>query len=148
THYYNLAAAADLEKLAWAEARRLADTCAIDEATFQREREVVRNELRQRTATPDGELLRVVHASVIPPGHAYARSVGGDDHQIAAITLADACAFKKRYYVPERATMVISGPITPDDIAKRVLPHVTTIAARPGGPLVSVAPLALSGKKV
>jgi zinc protease len=148
THYRALANRSELEKLIWIEARRLADECPTDATAFQREREVVRNEMRQRRATPDGEIERVVREALYPPGHAYARDVGGDDAQLASITLADVCAFKKQYYVPGRASLILAGGIGNNDIQQLVVPWMAPVPARQGAPLVAVAPLTFTGKTV
>jgi zinc protease len=148
THYRALANRSELEKLIWIEARRLADECPIDATAFQREREVVRNEMRQRRATPDGEIERVVREALYPAGHAYARDVGGDDAQLASITLADICAFKKQYYVPGRASLILAGGIGSNDIKQLVVPWMAPVPVRQGGPLAAVAPSMFTGKIV
>ena len=79
-------------------------TIAHDE--FLREREVVRNEIRGGSSADD-YVLQLVEAALYPQGHAYQRLVGGNDQQIASASLADACDFMKKYYAPERATIVI-----------------------------------------
>jgi len=112
THYMALGSDARLDSLLQIEALRLHDGCkSISEAEFEREREVVRNEIRQRTGTPEGQIERLLSARVFPHGHPYARTVGGDDNQIAALTLADACEFIAKHYVPERATLIVAGRV-------------------------------------
>jgi zinc protease len=115
THYMALGSEERLDGLLQIEALRLRDGCkSISQAEFEREREVVRNEVRQRTGTPEGQIERLLAARVYPHGHSYARTVGGDDAQIAALTLADACDFIAKYYVPERATLIVAGRIEID----------------------------------
>jgi predicted Zn-dependent peptidase len=46
--------------------------------------------------------------------------VGGDDQQLSAITLRDACEFVQKYYVPERATVIIAGGIATDDAVRSI----------------------------
>ena len=80
THYMALGDARHAEKLIALEAARLHTGCqTIDEATFQREREVVRNEIRLRTGTPEAEVSRRVLLAAYPEGHPYRRFIGGDD---------------------------------------------------------------------
>jgi zinc protease len=94
THYEALAPAAAIEALLQIEATRLYYGCSeIPEAEFAREREVVRNELRQRYGSPQGQIYPKALAAIYPEGHAYARIPGGDDEQVAGLTLADACEF-------------------------------------------------------
>ncbi len=77
---------------------------------FEREREVVRNEIRAGSSADD-YVTQLVEASMYPKGHAYERMVGGNDVQIASAQLADACKFMKDYYAPERATVIIAGGV-------------------------------------
>jgi zinc protease len=115
THYMALGSQERLDGLLQIEALRLRDGCkSISQAEFEREREVVRNEVRQRTGTPEGQIERLLAARVYPLAHPYARTVGGDDAQIAALTLADACNFIAKYYVPERATLIVAGRVEVD----------------------------------
>src|SRR6185312_8063809 len=112
THYMALASEARLDALLQIESLRLRDGCkSISQAEFERERDVVRNEIRQRSGTPEGQIERLLAARVYPHGHHYARTVGGDDAQISALTLADACDFIATYYVPERATLIVAGRV-------------------------------------
>ena len=59
---------------------------------FEREREVVRNEIRAQSSA-DAYVVQLVEASFYPKGHAYERLVGGNDQQIASASLQDACTF-------------------------------------------------------
>ena len=53
---------------------------------FVREREVVRNEIRQRGRHRRGpDPAAACEASIYPKGHAYARPIGGDDRQLSTI---------------------------------------------------------------
>ena len=86
---------------------------------FEREREVVRNEIRAQSGA-EQYTLQLVEAAFYPKGHAYERMVGGNDAQIASAQLADACTFMKKYYTPERATIVIAGNVDFDATVKLV----------------------------
>ena len=110
THYMTGARGDRLDVLLKIEAMRLFYGCqTITAAEFEREREVVRNEIRQRGGTPEGQIPQLLLAAIYPKGHAYARPVGGDDRQLTSITLDDACSFIARYYAPERATLIVAG---------------------------------------
>ena len=66
THYYTVAAPRQLETVLQLEAIRLHDGCtSISEDEFAREREVVRNEIRQRTGTPEGQIEPLLLASLV-----------------------------------------------------------------------------------
>ena len=118
THYMTTSRAEQLEALLKIEAMRLYYGCqTITEDEFLREREVVRNEIRQRGGTAEGQIPQLVMSSVYPKGHAYERMIGGDDKNLTNITLQDACDFIAKYYVPERATVIVAGGVDFDQTA-------------------------------
>jgi zinc protease len=93
--------------------RQLAQPVAnITPAVFEIEREVVRNELRERGETNYvGQIFGWLQGAVFPPGHPYARPIGGTHESLNAITAQDARAFADRHYRPENATMIIFGDV-------------------------------------
>jgi zinc protease len=112
THYLTSARAELMDSLVKIEAIRMQGGCTtISEEEFLREREVVRNEIRTRSRSPEDRIPQLALAKIYPADHAYARMIGGDDEQIASITLADACEFMRKYYVPERAIVIVAGGI-------------------------------------
>ncbi|HEV7558683.1 MAG TPA: pitrilysin family protein, partial [Kofleriaceae bacterium] len=122
THYRMTSGADNLDAMLKIEAMRMfyaADVpstfgCStVPESEFEREREVVRNEIRGGSSAED-YVLQLVEASIYPKGHAYERLLGGNDQQIASAALTDACEFMKKYYAPERATLVIAGAVDVD----------------------------------
>ncbi|MEZ4364737.1 MAG: insulinase family protein [Kofleriaceae bacterium] len=112
THYMTTVRAENFESVLTIESKRLELGCqSISEDEFLREREVVRNEIRQRGGDASGQIPQLVMDEVYPTGHAYREMIGGDDAQLSTITLADACAWIGKYYVPERATVIIAGGV-------------------------------------
>ncbi len=115
THYMTSSRSENLEALLKIEAMRLFYGCqTIPEDEFLREREVVRNEIRQRGGDASGQIPQLILDEVYPDGHAYQQTIGGDDLQLTTITLQDACDFVNKYYVPERATIIIAGGVDYD----------------------------------
>lgn len=134
THYTSESRAAMLDWLLKVEAVRMAHDCrSIPPGEFLREREVVRNEIRQRAAEDVASLLPAVLAAVYPPGHPYARPVGGSDAEVAGISLEDACAFMDAHYVPQRATLIVAGNI---DVAAVEAAATRWFGRVPAGPTV------------
>ena len=88
THYHMASRTENLDAMLKIEAMRmyyrLRERSASQE--FEREREVVRNEIRAQSSA-DGQVVQLVEASVYPKGHAYERMVGGNDEQIASASL-------------------------------------------------------------
>src|SRR6185436_5486268 len=121
THYMLNARAELLDALVKVEALRMFYGCrTISEDEFLREREVVRNEIRGMNRSAEGLIPQLTLAAIYPRGHAYAQMVGGDDAQLSTITLRDACEFMQKYYVPERATVIVAGGVAADAIARMI----------------------------
>lgn len=144
THYMTTARAEHLDALLKIEAMRLYYGCqTISNEEFLREREVVRNEIRQRGGTAEGQIPQLVMSSVYPKGHAYERMIGGDDQQLTTITLQDACKFIKDYYTPERATLIVAGGFDVDQTVAAIqkwfgkLEKRSSAAPRPVEPFVA-----------
>lgn len=99
----------------------------VDERTFEVEREVVRNELRQRGENAIGPAFNFLQEAAFPPGHPYARPVGGSHESLSNISLDDAKAFVAQHYQPKNMTMVIIGDV---DLANI---HSALFRGLPGG---------------
>ncbi len=109
----------------------------VDEAVFATEREVVRNELRERTEMGyAGNVFGELQAALFPVGHPYARPGVGTHASLSSITLDDARAFVAKHYVPSNMTLVIEGDVALDGIGKlldaRIPPELRNAPA--GGP--------------
>lgn len=82
----------------------------IDETTFSLEREVVRNELRQRTEMSyAGQVVGEMLRAVFPDAHPYARAPIGSHASLDTLTLEDARGFAREHYRPSNATVVVIG---------------------------------------
>jgi zinc protease len=142
THYMMASRVDQLDALLKIEAMRMYFRCqTITEDEFQREREVVRNEIRQRGGTAEGRIPDMILAEVYPKNHAYARMIGGDDSNLTSITLQDACDFMTKYYTPDRATVIVAGGVNPDAAAALIKKWFGPLDAIKGAPRVEVAPV-------
>jgi zinc protease len=147
THYWTTVHAENLDAMLKIEAMRMfyaADLppfgCStLKESEFEREREVVRNEIRGGSSADD-YVEQLIAAQLYPPHHAYSRETGGDDQQIASASLKDACEFMKTYYAPERATILISGGVDMDEAAKDIEKWFGKLPKRTAGPRVEPKP--------
>jgi predicted Zn-dependent peptidase len=149
THYWLQARKEDLPNLIQLEAARLHTGCKlIPEEQFEREREVVRNEIRQRTGTPMGQMRYEALRAAYPEGHPYHEMIGGDDSQLTNITMDDVCEFMKDYYVPSRATMIVAGNVDYDEVGKLVDKFFSGIEKREPAPRLPVTPLKIEGRTV
>jgi zinc protease len=149
THYMAQALPEKLPVLFAIEMNRLASGCATwDEVTFLREREVVRNEMRERHATAATEIRSLLHQAVYPAGHPYRRDVGGSDESIARIQLGDVCAFMAQHHQPSKVSIFAVGAT--DDAAVHALAStwLTQFPGRPAARAPAVPPIANGHRRV
>lgn len=109
TNYYEVVPANQLERILWAEAERMG-SLVVDEATFASERDVVKEEFRQRIlASPYGRLFGLYIPQTTFSVHPYGRPGIGSIEDLDASTVDDVRAFHAAYYRPDNAVLVVSG---------------------------------------
>ncbi|HEX2010406.1 MAG TPA: pitrilysin family protein [Roseateles sp.] len=112
TVYHSVVPANHLEPLLWAEAERMANL-NVDQAAFESERAVVREEYRQRVlADPYGRLFNAIPAYGYQQ-HPYKRPVIGNIEELDAATLKDVRDFHAAYYRPDNAVLIVAGAFDP-----------------------------------
>jgi zinc protease len=147
THYRMTSRTENLEAMLKIEAMRMFYQCEnIPEQEFLREREVVRNEIRAQSSA-EGQVLHYVEAAMYPAGHAYQRLTGGNDEQIASITLAETCDFMKKYYTPDRAVVLVAGGVQVDKTIEMIQKWFGRIPKRQAAPRVEVKPFTVEHSK-
>lgn len=156
THYWTRSTTKDLENILRIEAFRMASGCdTIPREQFDREREVVRNEIRGGNATAEGLIIPMLSADIYPAGHPYSHDTGGNDVQLTSITWDDVCTFMQKYYVPERAIVIVAGNVKVDEVGKLVDFNFGAVNNDPDpkvgkrvpAPRVPVAPIQLTAKR-
>ncbi len=144
TLYYDVGSKDILDKMLQIEGGRLSSPLAgIDEAVFNVEREVVRNELRQRGETQVGPALPWLQELVFPKGSPWARPIGGSHESLSAVTLADARAFVADKYKPSNMTMLIVGDVDLATIQQQLAMNLPSSLFQPtaaSGPVPSRIP--------
>jgi len=96
---------------------------ALDSAKVDLQRDVVKNERRQRVDNvPYGKSDETILAALYPKGHPYSWPVIGSMADLSAATLADVKNFFRTYYAPNNATLVIAGDFNVDS-AKALVKH-------------------------
>lgn len=102
-----------LEKMLWAEADKLGYFInTVTPAVVTKEIEVVKNEKRQSYDNqPYGHLLSIAQAALYPADHPYSWTTIGSLADLSAATLDDVKQFYRRWYVPNNASLIISGDI-------------------------------------
>src|SRR5688572_5874835 len=116
TVYVNTVPAQYLEMALWLEADRMASFKVSDEI-FQTERKVVAEEWRMRMNRPYGNMYENFLKNAFTK-HSYRWTPIGDMDQLRQATSNELQEFFNRYYVPNNATLVISGDIDVDEAKK------------------------------
>ena len=120
TNYYETVPPQYLETMLWTHAERMARP-VVDQAVFDAERSIVKEELRQRVyAPPYGRFGRFVIGDNSFDESIYRRSVIGSIEELDSAQIEDARAFHEAYYRPATATMIVSGNFDPAQLNRWV----------------------------
>ncbi|MBX3192036.1 MAG: insulinase family protein [Labilithrix sp.] len=111
TNYFQTVPANRLELALWLESDRMAYLLShADEKTFKSQRDVVKNERRQNYENaPYGMVLAAIRGEIYPKEHPYHLLTIGTPEDLDAASMDDVRAFFRQHYVPNNATLVISG---------------------------------------
>lgn len=115
TVYFQRVAKDRLPKMMELEARRMTHLRLSDEEVLP-ERDVVKEERRQRVENNPGAILREKVQKVVYGDHPYAIPVIGHMHEVAALSREDALEFYNRWYGPEKAMLVVAGDMTLEEL--------------------------------
>jgi zinc protease len=147
TTYEATALPAALDDLLRIEAERITLGCAgIPRELFEREREVVRNELREREGAGGSELRRDIFAAIYPKGHPYRRVDSSET--VAAITYEDVCAFVVGPYRRGTPIIAISGAVDTAQVQQAVANHFARVPQRVTEVALPVPPAPVLGGTV
>ncbi|HEY2800622.1 MAG TPA: pitrilysin family protein, partial [Chthoniobacterales bacterium] len=115
TVYHEVVPSNYLEPILWAEAERMS-SLALNDANFHSERDVVKEEYRQRiAANPYGQFyLDTVKNSYAV--HPYKRPGIGSIADLDASKLPEVKAFHSTFYRPDNATLIVVGDFQPNEL--------------------------------
>jgi zinc protease len=111
TAYFQRVAKDRLPMMMRMEADRMTDLQLTDEEVLP-ERDVVKEERRQRTENNPGSLLFEKVMAELYKGHPYAIPVIGFMDEVAELDREDALDFYREWYGPENAILVVAGDVT------------------------------------
>jgi predicted Zn-dependent peptidase len=148
TDYFETVPKGALAVALWLEAERMAfvrDAMRPDE--MAREREVVKNELRQHfEGELNGRLSGYVRQSLFGASHPYGHPpIAASD--IDGITMDDLRGFMGRYYRPNNASLVIAGDVRADDVRQLVEKYSADIPSGETIPLLAPSVPRLTGER-
>ena len=152
TNYYATVPASHLELGLWLESDRMGFFLpALTQETFDNQREVVKNERRQRVDNaPYGDWDERIQRLVYPEDHPYHHSVIGSMDDLDATTLDDVRDFFRTYYAPNNAVLSLCGDFDPAEAMRLVeryfgpVPHGPPVPPLPGRP--GLEPLRIGGE--
>ena len=118
TAYYERVAKQHLRTMMELEAERMTDLIINDdpEGPFISERDVVKEERRQRIDNNPGVILQEQVMSALYQDHPYNITVIGKMEEVGALTPEDGLAFYKKWYTPADAILVVAGDVRPEEV--------------------------------
>jgi zinc protease len=129
TNYFEIVPARYLQTMLWTHAERMA-LPVVDKQVFETERNVVKEELRQRVLAPPYGRLRLLLSEHGWDRMPHRRPGIGSIEQLDAATLEDAQAFHEAYYGPDTATVIVSGNFDEAQLQRWVDQYFGKIAPR------------------
>jgi zinc protease len=115
TVYHETVPSNYLNPILWAEAERMS-ALALNDANFASERDVVKEEYRQRIrANPYGEFYLAIEKSSFAV-HPYKRPGIGSIEELDASKLAEVKAFHATFYRPDNATLIVVGDFKQEEL--------------------------------
>ena len=133
TSYEALFAPGALDEVLALEVDRLAVGCrGLTPAIFEREREVVLDELRQRQGASGAAIEQSLNDQVFPAGHPY-RAVDSVE-SVSALTLQDACDFLAGPYLRGKPVVIASGAVDLASLQKAASAPFARAPKRSGEP--------------
>ncbi|TCI91446.1 M16 family metallopeptidase [Tenacibaculum sp. M341] len=122
TNYLQTVPSDALEKMIWAEADKLGWFInTVTEPVLAKEKQVVKNEKRQSIDNrPYGHKQYVIDKNLYPKDHPYNWQVIGSLEDLQNATVNDVKTFFKKWYVPNNATLVLTGDINVAEAKKWV----------------------------
>jgi zinc protease len=153
TNYYATLPASQLELALYLESDRMGFFLpALTQEKFDNQREVVKNERRQRVDNaPYGDWDERIQRLVYPPDHPYHHSVIGSMDDLDATTLDDVGDFFRTYYAPNNCVLTVCGDFDRAEALRLIdrwfgpIPRGPAVPPLPGTP--DVRPLHL-GREV
>lgn len=144
TSYYERMPSNALPLALWLDADRMGHLLPVmDQAKLDLQRDVVKNERRQRVDNvPYGRANETFLAALYPANHPYHWPVIGSLADLGAASLDDVKQFFRTYYAPNNAAIVIAGDFNRDSALTWVNRYFGNIPRGPRLPARAVVPAA------
>jgi zinc protease len=144
TNYFQTVPSAALATALWLEADRMG-ALALTQETLDNQREVVKNERRQRyDNVPYGRWHELIGELSYPEGHPYHHSTIGSMAELDSAQLSDFTAFYESYYSPDNAVLTVVGDTTAEEVHALAERYFGALRPRPRPQLPEVPSLPAS----
>jgi len=149
TQYFQAVPKDGLEKIIWAEADKLGWFInTVNQNVIDREKQVVKNEKRQRVDNQAyGHNLYVIGKAIYPEGHPYNHQVIGSLEDLENATLEDTKEFFAKWYKPDNVTVTIAGDFDMDEAQSLVKKYFGDIPSGNPTPKITAQPVELEETK-
>ena len=117
TAYYQVFPKYELEKIMQMESDRMVNL-TLTEDNVEIEKKVILEERFQRVESDPSAKLDESMRSILFPNHYYGRPIIGWKHEIENLGFDDVIKFYKKYYIPNNATLVLSGDVDFENVKK------------------------------
>ena len=145
TIYYEVVPKDAFDKILWIDSDRFGYMInTVTEAALEREKQVVKNEKRQRVDNaPYGYTDEIIRKNLYPKGHPYSWTVIGSLPDLQAATIDDVKEFYTQYYGASNATLVVAGDIDVAETKQKVERWFGEIPSGPEVPQLDLEPVVL-----
>jgi len=124
TNYYETMPSNQLELALWLESDRMGFLMeGLDRAKLVNQKDVVRNERRQREGRPYYLAEEEVYHQLFPEGHPYHGNVIGSHADVEAARIADVRDFHQQYYTPNNASIAVVGDFDPKKLKELLIKY-------------------------
>jgi len=139
TNYFETLPGEKLGLGLWFESDRMAFLLeSLTARNLANQRDVVRNERRQRENGPYNLVFEELYRQLFPEGHPYHATIMGSHADIESASLEEMRDFCKQFYRPNNATLVLVGDFNPPDAKLLVEKYFGSIPAGPSVPKVEI----------
>jgi zinc protease len=149
TLYFETVPSNYLESALWLESDRMGFLLeALDSAKLNAQRDIVKNERRQRIDNqPYGRVGEILATGMYPEGHPYSWSVIGSMADLSAASEDDVKSFFRLYYAPNNAVLTIVGDFDPGQTKQWIEKYFGAIPR--GKPIIrpKAAPVRMTAEK-
>ena len=130
TNYFATVPSGALDMALWMESDRMSYLLgAVTQEALDEQRDVVKNEKRQRETRPYAQMGDKIREGLYPVGHPYRHSVIGSMDDLSAASLEDVHEWFETYYGASNVVLVLAGDVTLEDAKAKAKKYFGAVPA-------------------